>query len=455
MAKNIVLLLFLALSGFRGVSAPEDYEHYVLQLWCTKGKSAGYGTGTFVSFRGASYILTCYHVVLGYDNISVQNAPVNDITDVRVAWYDSEKDIALLQYRSHAGIRGIPLVSETEENFMYKPAEAVGFPNHMDCNHFKVDITHPRLVSKNVIKTDKAVPVYDPHSPDFKVITFVTNATGGMSGAPVIVDGHMAGMLLASLENGMAFGWGVPVMYFDMGSFCKLNAWSSSPTKLPPLRGYNLALFARHIEVDETELRKYEARIPEANNFVDAYEKAVVPVTRASGYAEHMLRLIKACSNSYSTAVSRQIDDSINIFSGLFDDEVAGLDQFTKQVGNLNTRYQELFSSYTAQLKALPAERYKQIEQLRGIPEEWANKRRTIEKQLQAGLKNLNSNAQQYTDHKTEGLDRKYGIYYVNLLESLKHYNGQLDDFYTAIYNEFFALKAELDFAFKAVGVNE
>lgn len=451
--RHFIILVFF-FNSF-SVFSKDSYQKYVVQLMCTNRgeRLASYGTGTFVRIDNLNYILTCYHVIVGYDNIDVQYAENTDVHKAKLLYFDLNKDIALLGFDTHQTVYTLPLDNGLSNDIYRNPAIVVGFPNGMDCNRFNVNFTHvDGYTSKTNIKNNNGNHIFDNSVPDFDVITCTTDARGGISGAPIIANGRITGIISGSLENGYSFAWAVPIKYCHISSLTAASGRSQK--NLPQLKGYLFPLNSRHGLIEADNLSFYETQLPKITGFADSYDQGVDNINKTNEFAQNTLSLIQKNKGEFTTPLVNDIETSISINQTNYNKEPQDITIIQENISNLIISYEQLRKDNQVKLGALPIERFNEVEQLFKPALLHISKIKDQE-EFDKKLESLKTSIIEYKANDVSSNEIKYGTYYVKYLNSLIDFNQTLLTYYNSIYNAVFIYKRAMDYAFNLINVKE
>jgi Trypsin-like peptidase domain len=204
-------LIALVLSGAGAAWAVSDASIVRISVDLADGGSS-YGSGCFWGDEGL--ILTAYHVVNGATKIRVYvNGTAND--QVQVAAYAPKYDLVLLR---------IPDLPAEERGPGLLAGEVLGPPFTLPLDvevrghpvgwrptySLNGQLTQADLVSSTSIFNAEG---WDIFAETIDLVGLDVTVYGGLSGAPVLVEDQVIGVLSGSLNEGGSITWAIPVKY--------------------------------------------------------------------------------------------------------------------------------------------------------------------------------------------------------------------------------------------------
>ncbi|TFF36317.1 S1 family peptidase [Mucilaginibacter psychrotolerans] len=192
----------------------QDYNSAIVRIYTTKinratGKSNSFiGTGFFVKINNNIYISTAYHLIVS-SRIIDAHCVRGQLSNITVAAYNEEKDIALLNFEvptNRLPINPLIVLSVLPKQLSSLKGVLIGNPMGIERYKVEVDFNKDELVpSKN----------YKILSADVSLNLLPATATvyNGMSGGPLILNGKVIGFLSGSFNQGGSILVVVPVSY--------------------------------------------------------------------------------------------------------------------------------------------------------------------------------------------------------------------------------------------------
>ncbi len=177
----------------------------------SNGKGS-HGSGCF--WGSGSQILTAYHVVQGATTIRVYVAG-KAYDNVQVEAYAPGHDLALLRvFGLPVGISGpgLAATANLDPPFdMDLPLEVWGHPRGWrPIYRLKGNLTGPVFVSSTSILDDQGQMIF---AKGIDLVPIDVTVYGGLSGAPVLANNQVVGVLSGSLHEGRSITWAIPVKY--------------------------------------------------------------------------------------------------------------------------------------------------------------------------------------------------------------------------------------------------
>ncbi|MFC1573299.1 serine protease [Candidatus Eisenbacteria bacterium] len=170
--------------------------------------------GTGFVWKAPDQILTAYHVVHGSTAIRVL-LDGKSYDQVRVLATAPERDLALLliENREVSGdaqyFPGEPLPAAPYD--VLNPIVVPGFVwGWSHCDRMVGQLTDGDLVSSRRIRDPRGRDLF---AGEIDLLKVHVGVYGGMSGAPVIQDDVVIGVLSGSLHEGTAITWAIPIAY--------------------------------------------------------------------------------------------------------------------------------------------------------------------------------------------------------------------------------------------------
>lgn len=171
------------------------------------------GTGSIIAYKNDLYILTCYHVIAQSLKVKVFSQ-YGELDGIKLAGYDNLKDIAVLKFNKKFNIKKGIEIAEYSSNLTNINATALGHPYNWELQAFKVNITSNNPIKNSSLFGANQEPIFR-FVANFDVITLAFEIYGGMSGAPVIVNNKLIGIVSGALNSGGAIAWAIPARYIN------------------------------------------------------------------------------------------------------------------------------------------------------------------------------------------------------------------------------------------------
>lgn len=208
----VILLadLVLALAAASAVAAPADA---VVQILVTADGNRGrFGSGFYWNETGQ--IITAYHVVEGARRIRVVDPSGRTHEQVSVTHIQPDADLALLQVIGPSrATEFIPFSAAMPK--VSEELRAVGSPRGIAQQTFIGRVTAERLVPSTQFRDAMGRMIFRPDAKPLDLLPIDMTIYTGMSGGPVLHDGKAVAVLVASLNEGGALAWGIPVKYIS------------------------------------------------------------------------------------------------------------------------------------------------------------------------------------------------------------------------------------------------
>ncbi len=170
------------------------------------------GTGVYISIRG--HVLTAYHVIQGSNSIVVLDSFSETHNDVVVEYVDPAHDLAILRVRTAR--RDFPHVALA--NHVPGPSEDLsyfGFPNGGGLVQLMGRTTADSYVRSTSIWDQRDGQPIQIFRQEIDVIGVDGTIYPGVSGAPLISELGVVGIVAGSLNNGGGIGWAIPVKHIS------------------------------------------------------------------------------------------------------------------------------------------------------------------------------------------------------------------------------------------------
>ena len=170
------------------------------------------GTGFF--WMDNEQILTAYHVVMDSKKIRVYYNGKR-YEQVIVKSYSNEVDLAILQVkdlpRDYHKEEYHPTLPAANFNYLEQTLKILAFPLGWSVPH----TVYGKATSANLIRSTSITNTQgaDIFAGEIEVIPIDMTVFGGMSGAPIISNEQVIGVLSGSLDQGGSIAWGIPIKY--------------------------------------------------------------------------------------------------------------------------------------------------------------------------------------------------------------------------------------------------
>lgn len=254
LAIATLLNIFLCIEVFSQAS----YIPSIVRIYGYKNDQAKVGSGSFVEVNGKPYILTCYHILSGCDKIEVRSNVFGLIEDVEIVAYDNVKDLLLLGYKKVSTLdpKKLPL-GNLPKNLSGLKAVSIGHPNNTPDQKFDVGFTSENGTISSIALSDNNGNGIFKIGYEFNIIPVDATIYGGMSGAPVILNSQVIGILSGSINTGGSLGWAIPTNYCLQMSFLTVPLKTGLTLKeLQSLKAGNRPIF-RSVSIDQNINRLY------------------------------------------------------------------------------------------------------------------------------------------------------------------------------------------------------
>jgi hypothetical protein len=366
--KCVASLVFIVVT-FGNSYCQTSYSSSIVRLYGNNSAGATFkgGTGSFVKIAGSPYILTCYHVINGTQSIDA-HANSGKIEHVSVVAYDRVKDIALLSFKSD-GVPKCLQLGAIPSGLTNYTATAIGQPNGIPQQVFNVHFTSEEgEIPAMTLQDAHGNGIFNGAGQGFKIIPVDLTIYGGMSGAPVILNGFVIGILSGSLNPGGSLGWAIPAHYcsemsiHQPGSISSISLGDVTSLNYPSvLRSGNFddGLTQTYSPIDDNfkdiedgtagfiaSLNSLSSKLSALNDHLESFNPANAP----PGSDE--LQYINSLMDDYNSMVpnastiNNKLQADINTFAAL-------VDQITNYNGQNNATYeQQINADDLARLKS-------------------------------------------------------------------------------------------------------
>jgi hypothetical protein len=348
------------------VHSQTSYTESIVRIYGYNSSSTKVGSGAFVDFAGKSYILTCYHNLSGCKKFEVFSSIYGQVDDVKIAAYDDVRDIILLSYTLKKGVYPKNLqLGQIPRNLSSIKGIAIGHPNSITEQKFEVRFTSENgQIPVKSLFDNSGRPIFNLSS-EFNIIPIDLTIYGGMSGAPVIVNSFVIGILSGSVNTGGSIGWAIPIYYCDqLRILSKPLSTGLDLANLRSLNSGNLAL-ARSVSLDEDFEDNYHTPLNDVMNDVEQRKNEYINAktelnkkisvtinkivncvfeneqSHPFGYRQAELNEIDSLmalvdfGYTYSTSINEQLASEIKTFSEIFNKIYVYKKEFkiTKEIG--------------------------------------------------------------------------------------------------------------------------
>ncbi len=331
----VSLLSTSYLSAQHGLSASTVRVYGVTQNNKAKG-----GTGFAVSIRGRKYIATCYHVINGTSKVEVYSIALKKIINCKIVAYDDIKDLALLSASEVSGIPAIEL-SDLPSGLVNLKGIAIGNPDNN--NEFQLDVkftSESGIIPSRNFRDNNGQSVFSNSDPlSFSLIPINSTIYGGMSGAPIIVNGSAIGVISGSINTGGSIGWGIPIGYLVDMSINNNGYQGLSLGSLRSLSPSNRNL-SRALLHDEDAGDDFEPLADEITIINNTYEEMLPNIEVATDVVVYGLKLL----NKMAASTNLQ---TINTLASQFNANVDSVDFFKNHVMTLLSKFNTSRSTFT------------------------------------------------------------------------------------------------------------
>lgn len=261
MAPLVRFLFFLLLS----LPACAGVEEAIVGLYVTldAGRS-DLGTGFFTSADGQ--IVTAYHVINGARKIKAVSAGGQMFDDLRIDFVSPQRDLAVLQIIGNpktpnflAFARRIPDPAE--------PLTVIGYPRGLPTQVIAARSTSGKLLSSFSLRNEKGQRLFRQ---DIEILPLDATIYSGMSGAPVLSENEVLGILSGSLAEGGTIAWMIPTLHLD--TLVRLVKRPQDVSTWPAfdLMAGGFRSLSRSYRVDSQAERLLETFIDEVERYAEA-----------------------------------------------------------------------------------------------------------------------------------------------------------------------------------------
>lgn len=212
--KFVIKISFLLLFISMPILGQNSFSSSIVRIYGFTASNVKMGTGSFINIQGKIYILTCYHNINACEKIEVYSNTFGKIGNVKVAAYDNIKDIALLSFTTDNNLKPPALqIKDLPSNLSTLKGITIGHPNGITEQKFEVRFTSEKgIISSKSLLNQSFKPIFKLDY-DFDVIPIDLTIYGGMSGAPVILNSSIIGIVSGSINTGGSIGWAIPANY--------------------------------------------------------------------------------------------------------------------------------------------------------------------------------------------------------------------------------------------------
>lgn len=198
------------------VDATARDEHSIVGIYSTLGDARSrQGTGSIISESGT--VLTAYHVIVGATAIRVFTYDRQRVDDVIVDTVYPDEDLALLKVpelagRSYLRLSSARVSSNLEDD--QRGVKVVGHPYGIPFQQYHGRLSGPRVYQDSRSFWRRGRQIFERN---LSIIPLDITADRGSSGAPVIKDGQVIGVLSGSYYQGRGVAWAIPVEFLQTG----------------------------------------------------------------------------------------------------------------------------------------------------------------------------------------------------------------------------------------------
>lgn len=184
----------------------------IVKIYATRDGNAGQGTGFFSNTSGQ--VVTAYHVIEGADRIEVVSESYGVFPKIRVDFISPEYDLAILQILNlqilNPDIETQYLNLTTRLPLPSQELEIIAFPLGNILGHYTCRVTRSDYVSSATMRTKRGARLF---SRNIDLLSIDATIYQGMSGAPVISQEGVIGIISGSYDEGGSIGWIIPCKY--------------------------------------------------------------------------------------------------------------------------------------------------------------------------------------------------------------------------------------------------
>lgn len=209
-----------------------DHIFTIKASGCKSDQSSTIRIQTGFKIKESEGIMTALHGVCGCKFISAIDGEGNQIHNLKIQSLDVDRDVALIG-RERMGLSnesGLVVSSSPLTQIGGKTGIVYGHPQNID----RITLDHsvrirniPLVELKELAKNKKARSMLVlRNSPriNIEVISVEGFVQGGLSGGPLMVEGHLLGILNGGLNQGVGgIGWAVPISQVELTPINSIN----------------------------------------------------------------------------------------------------------------------------------------------------------------------------------------------------------------------------------------
>ena len=207
---GVICALFLLAPVARGATSASA----TVLVIAANGSGRSFGSGSFVSADGI--VLTCYHVVQGATSISiVTDRQLISDEKITVEGINPDEDLAILRVRDpqlsinyFSLNNGSPLPTD--------PLWVIGYVGGLANQSINVRTTQAGFALSRGFLGPNGNSIFA--NTDVDLIPINTLIYRGMSGAPLLWNNKVIGVVSGSLNEGGSFAWAIPTKYVGTAS---------------------------------------------------------------------------------------------------------------------------------------------------------------------------------------------------------------------------------------------
>jgi len=352
--RNLVAVVAILISSVSVAYAENSYFNTTVRIYAktSDGKAKG-GTGFAIQLNGRNYIATCYHVVAQTEQIEVYSISLRKRMVSHIVAYDDIKDLALLTFED---VNHIPTlqIGTVPANLYNTTGVAIGNPDNN--NEF---ILHMHFTTQSGTRPSQSLTDNSGHrifkdeaSYQFDVIPFDATIYGGMSGAPIIVNGAVIGVVSASINTGGSIGWGVPATYLANLSIKPplKNGLSLSPLRSLANNNYSLVrslVFDESVQEDFKPLDDLNAKMDENYHVLAGFIKTENSlINKFNAIARQISGNAAVDGNS---PVSYQLTITLDSIVRIYSQAVYASNSFTAAAGTFDSAFSVVKNNYSSE----------------------------------------------------------------------------------------------------------
>lgn len=177
----------------------------------TKDARGNMYQGTAFFIAGTRDLITCYHVIRDAQSITLSGNG-NDFSNIEVVGISPEFDIARLRVNGRSPVpQGLTISGTLPPNLDHLPLRTFGYPSIMSGIYLSAISTSDTFMDWTRFKLSDRW-IFKQH---LDLIGIEMDFNNGMSGAPVVANDVVIGIISGSYKEGGSLGWAIPLKYLD------------------------------------------------------------------------------------------------------------------------------------------------------------------------------------------------------------------------------------------------